>query len=292
MSQSVDQAHVAAFTSSVHHALQQKMARFDGCYREEYGVVGASYRFEILGDSEMEPVPRHGDTQYADDEHTNNLAILKPFAKTHLIDEEDKARTLLNLENDYASNIAMAYYRRRDQSFLEECVFPTTTTAIAGTTNAGLDFETVNLAVEYCNVHEWDEDGRVFCYSAEALTTLLEETEVGSSDYNTLQALMSGSLDPNTMWMGFKWRRMPDRVMRANGKNTGAYGSVTGATNYFLHRSGCGMAYANTLGSLKTQMSIEGTKNYATQVQGKTMLGGQVIENALVVPVTLVFSGG
>jgi hypothetical protein len=292
MSQSVDQAHVAAFTSSIHHALQQKSARFMGSIRTEYGVVGASYKFELLGDSEMVPTPRHGDTQYANDAHTNELAILKPFNKTHLIDDEDKVRTLLNLENDYSENIAMAYYRRCDQSILEECVFPTTTSALTGTVNGGLDFDTVSAAREHADASEWDESDRFFAYSAQSLTSLLDQTEVGSSDYNTINTLNNGKFSPDMMWMGFKWRRMPDRVMRANGKVTGAIGSVTGETNYFYHKSGCGLAFANQFGSLNVRMSVEGTKNYATQVQGKTMLGGQVIEDALVVPVTLVFSGG
>jgi hypothetical protein len=290
MSFTVTQAHIDAFTRSVHHTLQQKEPRFKGKLREEYGVVGASIRFERLGPGEMQPKVRHGDTQYTDREHSNRLAILKPFNDAELIDTDDKARTIVNLQNEYATGIMKAYNRRCDRTYLEEAIFPTGASAMTGTANAGLDFDTVNAAAAYANDNEWDVEDRYFAVSAASIQTLLDQTEVGSSDYSTLQAIMNGTIGPDQVWMGFKWRQMPAKVLVDNGKRVGTIGNMTSETNYFYHRSGGGVAFAAEMGQLSNvRVSVEGTKQYSTQVYGECMLGGQVIEDGLIIPVNLTF---
>lgn len=77
-----------------------------------------------------------------------------------------------------------------------------------------------------------DQD-RHMAVSAKGLKSMLLETQVGSSDYNSVQALMTGEL---TYWMGFHWHVIETR----------AEGGLSLATavrsNYAWHKSAIGLA--------------------------------------------------
>jgi len=286
MSFTITEAFVTQFTSNVHHLVQQKRARLIDACRAEYGVIGESYKFERLDASEMQALVRHGDTPLANDAHSNRLAILSPWGKAHLIDKADKVRTLINPDNEYAMNIRASWNRRVDRSFHDECLVPTTTTAVAGVAGAGLDFALVNEVREYFDALEVDEEERFFGYSAQGLTTLLGDTKLTSGDYVSIKAIMAGTIDPGQNVMGFKWRKLPQAAI--------AY-TLSGAdldtqTLYAWCKNGVGLAFSGgEMAPFRVEIDKRPDKSNATQVLGQGQLGGQCIEDALVVPVTADF---
>ena len=52
-----------------------------------------------------------------------------------------------------------------------------------------------------------DKDRHIMC-SASGLEAMLQETQVGSSDYNSVQTLITGELN---YWMGFSWHIIESR---------------------------------------------------------------------------------
>lgn len=285
MSFTIDQAFVQQFSSTVTHLAQQRQARLLGTARTEYGVQGESHHFERLSTSEMMPKARHGDTTIADDTHSRRLAVLKPFEKAHLIDKEDKARTLINPDNEYSANLVMAKNRRIDRTIHDECLRPTTTTAIAaGSSGTGLTFGQVNAARQFADVNEWDEEERFFGYTARGMTKLLEDAKLTSADYNVVKALVSGTLPPETLWMGFRWRRFGQGYVSTVSANI--------ERCFAWQKGGIGLAFSGAEGGFeKVRVDVLPGKSYATQVYCSVLLGGQVIDDALVLPVNVDVTG-
>jgi hypothetical protein len=79
--------------------------------------------------------------------------------------------------------------------------FATQVAITEGGANTSLNIEKFTKASALLNANGVPEQGRYLAVTADALMAALRETEVGSSDYNQVQALVSGTL--NT-FMGFK----------------------------------------------------------------------------------------
>lgn len=79
--------------------------------------------------------------------------------------------------------------------------FATQVAITEGGANTSLNIEKFTKASALLNANGVPESNRYLAVTADALMNALRETEVGSSDYNQIQALVSGTL--NT-FMGFK----------------------------------------------------------------------------------------
>lgn len=283
MSFTITEALVQSFQSDVHHVAQQKLARLLDAVRVKYGVVGESHKFDILGSGEMQAHTRHGDTKITNREHTKRLAVIKFYEDGELLDKEDQVRTLTQPQNEYSTAIVSARNRRIDRTVYEECLKPTTTTAKSGANGAGLTFDLVNQVREAADEAEWDEDGRFFGVTGMGLTKLLADAKLSSADYNVVKALVAGTIPPDTTWMGFKWRKFN----AANVTRTYSGSDVDTETLYAWHKNGVGLAFAQEPGQVPVAIDRRPDKSNAVQVLGKVGVGGQCIEDMLVIPVVV-----
>ena len=109
--------------------------------------------------------------------------------------------------NELATIIAQSLGRRSDQLVLD--ALATTTTTAVGTTGTALSLDTILSAKRALDAKGVPSDNRCFVIESKGMEDLLKTTQITSSDYNTVKALVSG--DVNT-FAGFKFIQIADRV--------------------------------------------------------------------------------
>ena len=109
--------------------------------------------------------------------------------------------------NELGQIIASALGRRSDQMILD-ALAATTTTAV-GTTGTALTVDTILAAKRVMDAAGVPSEDRCFVIESKGMEDLLKTTQVTSTDYNTVKALVNG--DVNT-FVGFKIIQIADRA--------------------------------------------------------------------------------
>jgi Phage capsid protein len=225
MSLSVDTAWVQAYRANVSFLVQQKGSRLrpyvrverQGAEFEFYDRIGATEAQEITG--------RHQDTPLVSTPHDRRRVGLRDFDWADLIDRQDKLRMLMDPAGPYSQNAMWAMGRKMDDIIIG-AAFDTAYTGKTGSTtvtfpagsviavdyvesgsaaNSSLTIGKLRRAKELIDSQENDPDEeRILACAAQQLHALLRTTEVTSSDYNTVKALVEGKLDT---FLGFKFVR-------------------------------------------------------------------------------------
>jgi len=200
---------------------QQKIQKTQGSYRVKMGVVGKTYPFNRIGPAVMSPLARDADTTYINPASSKRRAQLADQGAAVLIDELDQLKTIVNLDSEHAANLTNARNRALDDIILaasigaatsvDEAGESTSTVALPGgqtiaNGGTGLTLAKILSTAEIMNGQDVDPDDRYFFYSAHAMTNLLNNTVVTSSDFSTIQALSRGGFAMDQSWMGFRWR--------------------------------------------------------------------------------------
>jgi hypothetical protein len=244
-------------------------------------VTGKNAFFERIGSVAMtDATSRHDDTPQIDTPHSRRRVSLVTSRWADLIDNADKVRMLINPQSPYASVGAFAAGRRMDTHILDAAVgnayageAGATTVALpsaqkVAAASAGLTVAKLIAAKEILD--EGDIDPmvpRTIAHRPDGLTDLLSTTQVTSSDYNTVKALVQGQLDT---FMGFKFV-MSNLV--PSGK------AIVWSKN----------AMALAIGSEpRVRVSERDDKNYSTQVFVEMDMGATRVEDAGVVEISYV----
>lgn len=225
MSTQITTAMISQYKANVGFALQQKGSRLRPCVRNE--VQAAEYDFydEIGSVDAAEVLTRHADTPLMNTPHTRRRVSLRDFDWADLVDKPDKVRTLIDPASPYAQAAVWAMGRKMDDIILE-AAFGSAWTGKTGATevpfpasqdidlnyvesgapaDSGLTIAKLRKAKEMLDAAEVDPDEeRFIAPTAKQVTDLLRTTEVTSSDYNTVKALVEGKIDT---FMGFKFIR-------------------------------------------------------------------------------------
>lgn len=213
MSATIDEAFVEEFESLVHHLGQQEMSRAYDCVRLKSGTAEV-YNFERLASEDMVvKASRHEATPVLDVVHSRRKATVATWKWGDAIDQDDEVQILINPESEYTRSAAMAHGRKIDDLIFAAAIGLATngddsTTAlpagqIIGTGIAAMTVADLRAASKLLNQAEVMGD-RYIALSAQQLDDLLAETEVTSSDYNTVKALVQGEIDT---FLGFKFKR-------------------------------------------------------------------------------------
>lgn len=282
MSQEVQTHHVQQYADNITLRAQQKASRLLNTVQMKTGVTGRRASFDQVGQVEAQELnTRHADTPLVETPHSRRWANLKPYALADLIDEEDVVRVLVDPQSSYVRSQAAAIGRRTDRIIITAMGAAADAGQEGGSSVAFLAGQAV--AVDYVetgapaasnltagklrrlhfllNQFDVEEDDRHIAITASQLQSLLRVTEVTSSDFNTVKALVNGEI--NT-YLGFMFHRL--ELLPKTGNNR---------TIYAWHRDAVGLAVAR-LSDVKT--SIRDDKNYATQVYAKMDMGGVRIE--------------
>jgi hypothetical protein len=225
MSYQITTAFVQQYKANVEHLLQQKGSRLRPYVRVETQNAEFDFYDRIGATSAQEVTGRHQDTPLINVPHDRRRVSLRDFDWAELIDRQDRIRMLIDPTSPYSQNASFALGRKMDEIILE-AAFGTVFTGKTGSssvtfpagqqiavnyvesgsaTNSGLTVGKLRAAKETLDAAENDpSDPRYIICTAKQITDLLRTTEVTSSDFNSVKALVQG--DVNT-FMGFEFVR-------------------------------------------------------------------------------------
>lgn len=218
----VTTAMIDMFSANVMHLSQQSESRlFPFCRKESQKAESAFYDRVGLQEA-RDKEGRHAKVVYSDTPHSRRMVTMLDKYAADLVDKEDKLRTIMNLDNEYAISIAQSLGRAMDTIIIDAAVgnayggkqgatavaLPDTQKVVAfdgtATTGTGLNIETLRAVKKKFHQNEAVKKGKliIFVYAAQQMDDLLGNTEVTSADFNSVKALVQGEVDS---FMGFKF---------------------------------------------------------------------------------------
>lgn len=300
MSIQITTAMVNMYNANVFHLVQQKGSRLRGLVRNETQRAESEFYDRIGSVSAQLKVGRHSETTYQDTPHSRRRVTLEDYFYADLVDREDKLRIIQSPESEYAKAAAMALGRSMDDVIITAALgnaysgkAGATAVPLAnanklcahdGTSEVAikLNVRTLRAAKKYFNKNEAGDSDLYFVLDAENLDGLLAETEITSSDYANVKALVNGDVDS---FMGFKFirsERLPVTTATTTfsdlngsvgaGDGTAAVGSVR---CFAFQREGLLFAVA---ADMNTKIEQLPTKHYAWQVYASLNVGATRLE--------------
>lgn len=305
----ITEAFVEGFKNNIYMLSQQKEARLFGKSRVESQNSKTDF-YERIGIAEgQEVTERHGDTPINNTPHSRRAVTLSDYDYGDLIDNFDRVRLLIEPQNAYVM-AAVAYLNRsKDDVFISAALgnarsgqdgetltaLPDAQRLVAlsavGGTLSNLNVDTlrrVNKVFDDADVE--DDSMRYFAYTGSQKQSLLSETEVTSSDFASVKALVMGQVDT---FLGFKFvrtERLPvTAAIVAYDDGTGIVGGAADA-NVAAGARRC-FAYIedgmiSSIGiNMKANVAPRPDKKWSTQIYVCQSVGAVRLEEVKVVEV-------
>lgn len=307
----VDQAMVDMFSSNVMHLSQQEDARLLPYVRQETQTAEAAF-YDRIGKREMRRKEgRHSDVVYTDTPHSRRMVVMEDYYDADLVDQEDKIRTIMNLDNEYSISMGYGMARKYDEVIIDSLLgnafggkkgatvisLPNAQkiAAFDGSTTSGVGLNVATLRAVRKKFKQAESirkgEELIFACAAQQIDDLLGETEVTSSDFAMIKALVNGEVDT---FMGFKFvetELLPfTSAATTYVVTTGEVGSGTGSVSSGEGRR-CIAFTRNRAALLSRGREVKGrideipNKHYAWQVYCALTIGGTRMEEEQVVEV-------
>ena len=214
MSNEIETHRIQRYTDGITLLAQQKKSRLRDKVRNENGVKAKIEFFDQIGSTTMvEKTTRHTDTPIIEIPHRRRAVILKFYHTSDLIDEADVEEVLNEPAGTYGMTMAGAAGRKIDEVILAN-MFATSKTGEDGTGTAahpashqiasnseGMTLAKMLEAKAILDRSEVDEEDMRFATTrASQIEEMLNITEIGSGDYNTVRALAEGQIDTYAGW--------------------------------------------------------------------------------------------
>ena len=279
MANTITQAFVQQFQDNLIHLAQQKGSRLRSSVNEQ-SVTGEKFHFERLGTvAAVAKTTRHTNTPVLDVPHSRRTATMSDYHWADLIDNEDKVRMLVTPESHYARSGANSMARAIDDLIIAAATGTATDgdgTSIAlpaaqkiAHGSAGLTLAKLISTKEILDGNDVDPDeDRFIVLGSKQISDLLNTTEIKSSDYNSVKALVQGDIDT---FMGFKFLRS-ERLSLAS----------TTRTCFAFTKSAMGLGIGS---DVKTKIDVRPDKSYAHQVYLSFVAGATRVQDECVVQV-------
>lgn len=282
MSVQITTALVEQYKSNVFHLAQQKGSKLRDAVRTE-SIVGKSHFFERIGSTAaVKRTSRHADTPRVDTPHSRRKVTMDDYDWADLIDDSDKVRLLISPQSEYAKAGAYAMGRTMDDVIIAAATGNAFGGVSGGSTIAlpagqkiahgstGLTIAKLISAKEKLDAANVDPDeARTLVCSAKQISDLLGTTQITSSDFNSVKALVQGDIDT---FMGFRFIRSERLGTDSNGNR-----QVLAFTNTSM-----GLALGK---DIQTKISERADKNYSTQVYLCMTIGATRVEDEKVLEI-------
>lgn len=213
MSVEVTTAFVQQYSANVQMLSQQKGSLLRDAVRVE-SMTGKNAFFDQVGKATAQKrTTRHADTPQIDTPHARRRVSLVDYEYADLIDEQDKVRMLIDPTSAYAQAAAFALGRAMDDEIISAAL-GTAFTGETGSTSTALpaaqqiadgsaDLTVAKLRTAKKTLDLASVDPSIPRYIAvgpDQIEALLGDTNVTSSDFNTVKALVQGEVN---QFMGF-----------------------------------------------------------------------------------------
>lgn len=271
MSNQVTTAFVEDYKNNIDILAQQMGSRLRGCVDVET-KVGDKWFFEQIGSVDaVEKTSRHSDSPFTEVPHARRSAVPRDFHCGEFVDKLDKFKMLIDPTSAYAQAFAYALGRQMDDFIIEAATGTaltghtgTTSTVLPATQKVAVDLGGANIGLTVAKLiaaksifgqNDVDIENPAnelfWAWSQEQQDDLLGTTQVTSSDYAAVKALVQGQVNS---FMGFTFKRT-QRTLHDSATDV--------RTNFAFCRSGIKLG----LGSdIQVEMDKRSDKSFAMYV--------------------------
>ena len=274
----INTAAVKQFGSNIEMLVQQKGSKLRNACRMESGIVGEEAYFDQLAETAaVAKTVRNSDTPLVKSDHRRRRVTMYDYEWADLIDKEDQLKMLIDPQSAYVENAAWALGRSMDDLIIAAFSGTAYTGKAGGTSTtftaanqiavaaAGLTIGKLISAKELLDAADVDpQEERYIATTAAQVSDLLATTEVKSSDYNTVKALVQGQIDT---FLGFKFILC----------NRLAADAASSRICPVWAKSGMLLAMAK---DITTRIDVRADKSYATQVYASMGIGATRMQEA------------
>jgi len=211
MAVSISNAFVTLFDSEVKQAYQGQRA-LAGLTRERT-VEGSTVKFPKIGKGTASIRVPQTDVTPMSVTYNSVTASMEDYIAAEYSDIFNQAKVNFQDRAELVQVVAGAIGRRMDQVVLDALAAASGTQTVAnsvGGSNTNLNVAKLRAAKKAMDAANVPAENRCIIAHANNMDALLAETEVTSSDFNTVKALVSGDLTGNT-YLGFKFVSIGDR---------------------------------------------------------------------------------
>jgi len=211
MSVSLSNAFVTLFDAEVKQAYQGK-AQLVGAVRARRGVEGSTVKFPKVGRGVATPRISQTDVTPLNVGFSSVTLTLQDWNAAEYSDIFSQAKVNFDERQELVQVVAAAMGRRQDQLILDALNGSSTALTVAnsiGGSNTNLNVAKLREAKRLLDKGNVPFDGRHIIVHANGIASLLSETAVTSSDFNTVKALVQGEI--NT-FLGFQFHVLGDRT--------------------------------------------------------------------------------
>jgi hypothetical protein len=211
MSVSLSNAFVTLFDAEVKQAYQGK-AMLVPAVRQRRGVEGSTVKFPKVGAGVATPRIPQTDVTPLNVSFSQVTLTLTDWNAAEYSDIFSQAKVNFDERQELVQVVASAMGRRQDQLILDALANSSTSLTVSndiGGTDSNLNVAKLRAAKRLLDKGNVPPEGRHIVLHANGLDSLLSETAVTSSDFNTVKALVQGEI--NT-FLGFTFHVIGDRT--------------------------------------------------------------------------------
>ena len=293
----VTQAFTEQYSALVYMLSQQKGSKFRNLVRNETVSNARNAYFERLGVATAQKITtRHGDTPLNEIPHSRRRLSPEDYNTATLLDHADQLKMLIDPKSPYANLQAMELGRIIDDVVIEAMLGAVSTGQSGGTsvafeddsrsmngdgtitalgTLASSGSETdITLAKILAMMNLFNEEDvdaeipKIWAVSPREIQIMLDITEIGSADFNTVKALAAGKVETFAGFKFFWTNRLPLDAASEDTTRTIAWaqdGVILG-----------------TAENITSKISERDDKNYSIQVYSEQSIGAIRLEGAKV----------
>lgn len=284
----VTTAFTEQYSALLYILSQQKGSKFRGLVRNETISGARNSYFERLGLATAQKITtRHGDTPLNEIPHSRRRLTPEDYNTATLLDTQDQLKMLIDPKSPYANAQAMELGRIQDDIIIEAALGSVSTgqsggsevafkddsrsmngdgtiTEIGTLASAGTETD-ITLAkilamMTLFNEEDVDVDiPKIWAVSPREIQIMLDITEIGSADFNTVKALAAGKVDTFSGFKFFWTNRLPLDVASETTTRT-----ISWAQDGLI---------LGTAENITAKISERDDKNYSIQVYAEQSMG-------------------
>lgn len=208
---SLSNAFVTLFDAEVKQAYQGK-AMLVGAVRQRRGVEGSTVRFPKVGRGVATPRITQTDVTPLNVGFSTVTLTLEDWIAAEYSDIFSQQKVNFDERTELVKVLSNAIGRRQDQLILAALAASGTTLTVpnsVGGANTNVNVAKLRQAKALMDRTNVPPTDRCMVIHSNGLQSLLAETAVTSSDFNTVKALVNGELDT---FLGFKFHVIGDRT--------------------------------------------------------------------------------
>lgn len=210
MAVSISNAFVTLFDAEVKQAYQAESV-LRNTVRLRSGVEGSTHKFPKIGKGVAQVRIPQTDVTPMNVSYSQATVTLSDYIAAEYSDIFNQAKVNFDERSELVQVVSKSIGRRADQLIIDALAASGTSNTVAssvGGSNTDLNLDKLLAAKKLMDAGNVPMEGRHLLIHANNLSALLGETEVTSSDYNSVKALVSGEV--NT-FLGFQFHTIGDR---------------------------------------------------------------------------------